>query len=430
MPGIIVIGLQWGDEGKGKVVDLFSRSASHIVRSQGGCNAGHTIVDGDQEWALHHIPSGILRPRVHCYIAGGCVIDPQILIEEMQRIESSGIEIVERLHLSPYAHLVMPHHKQLDALAEQAKGDEAIGTTKRGIGPCIADRASRIGLRMADLIRSDSFESKLRVFVERKNRELSIYGSDPITFEAVLAQYAPYGELLRSFVSDVEGRLHDASIRDETILLEGAHGTLLDTVVGSYPYVTSSSTLAAGVCAGAGLGPNQVDEVIGVLKAYTTRVGEGPLPTAIEGDFHEDFEGAAAFRETGTTTGRKRRIGWLDLVLAKHAIALNGVGSLALTKLDVFDDFPEIKVCTGYRFGGQEIDRPPPLSEDLALVEPIYEVLPGWQTSTKEVTRIRGLPEEARAFIDLIEEVCNTPIGMVSVGPERQQTIEIDEEWM
>lgn len=431
MPGIIVVGLQWGDEGKGKVVDLFSRSASHIVRSQGGSNAGHTILDRGDSFALHQVPSGILRPHVHCYIAGGCTIDPGVLIREMQEIESRGIDIVGRLHFSPYAHVVFPHHRKLDALLEEKKGDNAIGTTKRGIGPCLSDRASRIGIRLAELIRPDIFKRKLAAFVSEKNRELEIlYSSEGISFEEVFTEYAAYGEILRPFVSDVEGRLQEALRRDDTVLFEGAHGTLLDNVLGSYPYVTSSSTLAAGVCAGAGVGPSQIDDVYGVLKAYTTRVGEGPLPTAIEGDYQADFDGVEELRETATTTGRQRRIGWLDLVAARGAIRLNGIGNLILTKLDILDHFAEIKLCTGYHLDGEEIDKLPPLTEDLARVEPIYEILPGWQCSTKEVDKIRGLPEGARGFVEAIEEFCNVPITMISVGPERDQTIEIDEEWM
>jgi len=431
MPGIIVVGLQWGDEGKGKVIDLFSRNASHIVRSQGGSNAGHTILERGKSWAFHHIPSGILRSPVHCYIAGGCVLDPQVLIREMQEIESNGVDIMGRLHISPYAHLVFPHHRKLDDLTEKERGEQAIGTTKRGIGPCLSDRASRIGIRLAELIRPDIFEQKLASFVSAKNRELvMLYESEEIPFEEILKEYSSYGELLRHFVSDVEGRLQEALIRDETVLFEGAHGTLLDDVFGSYPFVTSSSTIAAGVCAGAGVGPCQIDDVFGVLKAYTTRVGEGPLPTAIEKDYQEDFEGAEDLREMGTTTGRPRRIGWLDLVAAREAIRLNGVGNLVLTKLDVLDQFSEVKLCRGYRLDGKEIDKLPPLTEDLSRVEPIYEILPGWQSSTRQVKKIRGLPKNARAFVEAIEDFFDVPIVMISVGPDRDQTIEIDEEWM
>ena len=431
MPGIIVVGLQWGDEGKGKIVDLLSTRSSHIVRSQGGNNAGHTVKTASGEFALHLIPSGILHPHVHCYIGSGCFIDPAVLIEEMKMLESRQVSIMERLHLSAGAHLIFPFHKQLDQLYEKMKGEEAIGTTGRGIGPCASDRAARIGIRLAELVRPDIFREKLEKLATLKNLELEkIFSQPPIDVEAVYAEYATYGELLRPFVSDVEGRIQGALIRDETVLFEGAHGTLLDMLFGSYPYVTSSSTLSAGVLAGAGVSPGQASEVVGVLKAYTTRVGEGPLPTTVDPDSLLSFQQAEDLRETGTTTGRVRRIGWLDLVLASYAIFLNGVDSLVLTKLDVLDNLEEIKVCIGYSLNGEKIDKPLPLVEDLRKVEPIYETLPGWQVSTKEAKTIRELPKNARQLIDLIEEFCNVPISMISVGPSRKETIEIDEEWM
>lgn len=431
MPGIIVVGLQWGDEGKGKVIDLLSQNAVHIVRSQGGNNAGHTIIAGDREIALHLVPSGILHPHAQCYIASGCLVDPKVLIEEMSHLEEEGIDVLERLHLSPYAHVILPFHRILDGLYEEEKGAESIGTTKRGIGPCASDRSLRIGIRLAELIRPDILEKRLAIIGQQKNLELEkIFGKAPIDLDKVLTEYAAYGEILRPYVKDVEGRIRQALIRDESVLFEGAHGTLLDGVMGSYPFVTSSSTLAAGVAAGAGTGPTYIDEVLGVLKAYTTRVGEGPLPTTVPPDEVSFFEQAEDFREVGTTTGRARRIGWLDLVLARFAVEINGVQSLALTKLDVLDHLPEIKLCVGYSLDGQEIDRPPPLVEDLARVEPIYETLPGWQVSTKEARKVRALPSQARDFVEFIEDFCNVPVGLISVGPKREQTIEIDEEFL
>jgi adenylosuccinate synthase len=431
MPGIIVVGLQWGDEGKGKVVDLLSANASHIVRSQGGNNAGHTVIAKGKEIALHLLPSGLMHEHAQCYIAGGCLIDPKVLIEEIKGAEEGGITLIDRLHISPYAHVIFPFHQMLDQLREEEKGNRAIGTTGRGIGPCCADRSSRIGLRMADLVRPDVLEEKLEIFCEIKNRELEkIYGKKPIDAGVIFDEYSVYGELLRTFIADVEGRLADALFRDETVLFEGAHGTLLDTMFGSYPFVTSSSTLAAGVCAGAGIGPGAIDEVFGVLKAYTTRVGSGPLPTTIDPDTLEEFRGMEGLREVGTTTGRPRRIGWLDLVLARHACRLNGVTQLALTKLDVLDTLEEIPICVGYSLDGEELDKPPPLIEDWERVEPIYDTMPGWMCSTKEATKIRQLPDNARNYIDRIEEFCNVSVGMVSVGPAREATIQIDEEWM
>ena len=431
MPGIIVIGLQWGDEGKGKVIDLLSARASHIVRSQGGNNAGHTIKVGEKQLAVHLLPSGILHPHAHCYIAGGCLIDPVVLLDEIKKAEEGGIALMQRLHISPYAHIIFPFHRQLDGLYESRKGKKAIGTTKRGIGPAASDRSARIGLRIADLIRPDVFEEKLHALCAIKNLEIEkIFGQKPIDADAIFEEYAVLGELLNPFVTDVEGQLATALFRDETVIFEGAHGTLLDTIYGSYPYVTSSPTLSAGVCAGAGIGPRSIDEVFGVLKAYTTRVGAGPLPTAVDPDTLSDFQGAEDFREVGTTTGRERRIGWLDLVLARHAVRLNGVSQLVLTKLDVLDALEEICVCVGYSLDGEELEGPPPLIEDWEHVEPIYETLPGWQVPTKGVENIRELPKNARKYIETIENFCNVSIGMVSVGPAREDTIEIDEGWM
>lgn len=431
MPGIIVVGLQWGDEGKGKIVDLLSTHASHVVRSQGGNNAGHTVKTAGKEVALHLVPSGILHPHTHAYITGGCFVDPKVLISEIERIESHGIDLSSRLHLSPYAHLIFPFHRDLDRLYEMEKGDAAIGTTKRGIGPCASDRSARVGVRVAELMNLQIFKKKIEALAAVKNLELvKIFGEDPIDVEAIIKEYGSYSDRLRPYVGDAEGRIREALIREETVLFEGAHGTFLDGIMGSYPFVTSSSTLASGVLAGAGVGPLMVDAVFGVLKVYTTRVGSGPLPTAVSPDVLEEFRGAEDFREVGTTTGRPRRIGWLDLVQGRCGMELNGVDNLVLTKLDVLDKFEEINICTGYLLDGEKIDRPPPLIEDLARVEPIFETLPGWQTSTRKVDKIRGLPKNARNYIDAIEDFCNVSVSMISVGPSREETIVVDEEYL
>jgi len=430
MPGIIVVGLQWGDEGKGKVVDLLSVHSSHIVRSMGGSNAGHTIKVGDRECGLHLIPSGIFQPHAHCYIAGGCLVDPKSLIEEIDQIEKMGIVLGPRLHLSLSAHLILPFHRTLDRLYEEKKKGKAIGTTGRGIGPCMSDRANRIGLRIADLLSPERLKDKLETLASIKNLELeNIFGQSPINVEEITRDYIAYGEKLAPFVVDVEGRINRALTRDETVLFEGAHGTLLDGIYGSYPFVTSSSTLTGGVCAGAGVGPTRINEAIGVLKAYTTRVGGGPLPTTVNDDELSQFQSVAEFRELGTTTGRQRRIGWLDLVLARYAVELNGVSSISLTKLDILDDFDEISVCTGYHLNGKKLDRPPSLAEDLERVEPIYEKMPGWKTSTRGARKLRALPKRAQEFIEKVEDFCRIPVSMVSVGPDREETIHIDQEW-
>jgi len=431
MPGIIVIGLQWGDEGKGKIVDLLSREASHVIRSQGGNNAGHRIRAGGEEFALHLIPSGVLHSHSCAYIASGCLIDPKILALEIETLQLRGIDLKNRLYISPYAHLVFPFHRDLDFLYEERKGKRAIGTTGRGIGPCVSDRCGRIGLRIAELMRPDIFRKKLEALVEVKNLELeNVFKRKSIDIDSLFQEYIVYSEILRSFVGDVEGRIHEALLRDETVLFEGAHGSLLDGVLGSYPFVTSSSNLAGGVIAGAGVGPRHIESVFGVLKAFTTRVGAGPLPTIVNSDTLEDFYAAEDFRETGTTTGRVRRIGWLDLVLARYAIGLNGVDNLVLTKLDVLDKFEEISICVGYSLDGEQIDKPPPLVEDLEKIEPIYETLPGWQVSTRKVDKIRGLPKNARRFIEAIEDFCHVPITMISVGPSREETVMVDEEFL
>ena len=431
MPGIIVVGLQWGDEGKGKIVDLLAQGASHVVRSQGGNNAGHTVKTKGREIALHLVPSGVLHLNTESYIASGCLIDPKVLIQEIDKLEAQGIPLENRLHLSPYAHIIFPFHRELDRLYEASKGDAAIGTTKRGIGPCASDRAARIGVRIAELMRPEIFKKRLETLAAVKNLELEkIFGEKDIDVDAVFDEYWQYGNRLRPFVTDVEGRIREALMRDETVLFEGAHGTFLDGILGSYPFVTSSLTIAAGVIAGAGVGPLMIDSVYGVLKAYTTRVGSGPLPTAVSSDTLEEFRGAEDFREVGTTTGRARRIGWLDLVQGRCGIELNGVDRLVLTKLDVLDKLEEIQLCTGYLLDGERIDRPPPLIEDLARVEPVFETFPGWQTSTRNVETIRGLPKNARNYIDAIEDFCAISISMVSVGPSREETIVIDEEFM
>lgn len=357
MPGIVIVGLQWGDEGKGKVVDLLSGQASHVVRSQGCNTAGHTILSDERELIVHSIPSGILHPHIQCYITGGCRINTKQFITEIKRIESSGISLIDRLFVSPHATFVFPE----------------------------------FDVRACEL------------------------GTSDIQTE--------YTEMLRAFVADAEGKLQAALSRDETVLLEGAHGTLLDQVFGTYPFVTPSSNLAGSVCAGAGISPIYIEEVVGVLKAYMTRVDEGPLPTQLDPDTYHEFDEVEKQRET-------MRLGWLDMVLARYATQINGVTQLVLSKFDVLDRLEEIKVCVGYELRGETITRPPPVAEDLAQVLPIYEVFPGWESSTREVRSVRGLPTNARNFIDAIEDFVNIPISMISVGPNREDIIEIDGEWM
>jgi adenylosuccinate synthase len=428
MPSVIVVGIQWGDEGKGKIVDLLSMNAQHIVRSQGGNNAGHTIVFGGEEYRFHLVPSGILYAHTRCYIAGGTVIEPQALLQEIEGLESKGVKVEGRLHISPYAHVILPYHKELDKLYEESRGAEAIGTTGRGIGPCYADRANRIGIRICELIRKDVFRKKLQFVLNQKNNELQmVFKKPPLDFDKIFSEYQSYGAKLLKFVFNVENFIGNAVKKQEAVLFEGAHGTFLDTVFGTYPYVTSSNTIAAGVAAGSGLGPSGIDHVLGVLKAYTTRVGNGPLPTALSEEEEGLFPDHASAREIGTTTRRKRRIGWFDAVMTRYGINLNGVDSLAITKLDILDSLPTLKICTGYRIGKEELEIPPPLVEDFDQLEPIYETMPGWQASTKEISKLEDLPGNARKYIDRIQELCLAPVSLLSVGPERERTVFLKE---
>ena len=428
MPSIIVVGAQWGDEGKGKVVDLLAERAAHIVRSQGGNNAGHTIVVKGEEFRFHLIPSGVLYPHAHSSIMGGTVIDPKVLLEEIRGLKEKGILLEGRLHLSPYAHVIFPYHRSLDSLSEKRKGAHAIGTTGRGIGPCYTDKASRIGIRICELIDPVLFEKRLKFVLPLKNEELqAIYLQPPLDFDAVFEEYSAYGKLLAPFVGEPELAVSKACKKDENVLFEGAHGTLLDTTFGTYPYVTSSSTISSGVSCGAGIGASKISHTIGVVKAYTTRVGAGPLPSALSDKEKGLFLDNATAREIGTTTGRNRRMGWFDACLVRYAACLNGMDSLALTKLDVLDSLDEIKICTHYRLHGQRIDYPPPAIEDLESVEPIYETMPGWKRSTKDISSYAELPKEAKAYVERLCELVETPLSLLSIGPEREKTLFVKE---
>lgn len=428
MPSVIVVGAQWGDEGKGKVVDLLAERASHIVRSQGGNNAGHTIIVKGEEFRFHLIPSGVLYPHAQSYIMGGTVIDPKVLLEEIRSLEDKGLVLKGRLHLSPYAHIIFPYHRSLDSLSEKRKGDHAIGTTGRGIGPCYTDKAGRIGIRLCELIDPALFEKRLRFVLPLKNEELqAIYHQPPLNFDTIFNEYCAYGKLLAPFVGEPERIVSKACKENKNVLFEGAHGTLLDTTFGTYPYVTSSSTISSGVSCGAGIGASKISHTIGVVKAYTTRVGAGPLPSALTDLEKSLFLDNAAAREIGTTTGRNRRMGWFDACLVRYAACLNGMDSLALMKLDVLDSLREIKICTHYRLRGKLIDYPPPIVEDLESVEPIYETMAGWNCSTKDISSFEELPKEAKAYVERICELVETPLSLLSLGPERERTVFIQE---
>lgn len=423
--GLIVVGVQWGDEGKGKVIDLLSEKADVVVRAQGGNNAGHTIIVGGKEYKFHLIPSGILYPHIMCYVTGGTVIDPAVLVKEIQALESQGVNLHRRLKISSYAHVVLPYHRLLDELYEEQKGKLAIGTTKKGIGPCYSDKAHRVGFQLGELTRKDVFAEHLKEILKWKNNELeALFKRKPFLFEEIFQEYLEYGSKLAEYICDgVEAEVASALNQKKKVLFEGAHGTFLDATYGTYPFVTSSSTLAAGVAAGAGIGPSRIGHVLAVVKAYNTRVGNGPLPTELSEEEKRCFMDNVAAREIGTTTGRSRRLAWFDGPLVRQAVALNGVDSMAIMKLDILDSLAEIKVCVAYKVKGKVVDRPPALTQDWSLIEPIYETLPGWQTPTSSITRFEDLPVNAKHYLKKLEELCGCSISIVSVGPERTKTI-------
>lgn len=428
MPGVIVLGLQWGDEGKGKLIDLLSEHSYHVVRAQGGNNAGHSVKIKNKEYSFHLVPCGILHEHVHCYIGGGTVIDPAVLMKEIDQLESQGISFRSRLHISEFAHVIFPFHRLLDRLLEKQKGEKAIGTTGRGIGPCYMDRAARTGIRICELIRPDILKKKLHEVLNFKNQEIKeLFKEEPLDEGQIYDEYCSYGEKLKPFVTKTEALIADALQKDEVVLFEGAHGSWLDVTYGTYPYVTSSSTLSANICLGAGIGPLMIDQVIGVMKAYITRVGNGPLPTQLSEDEMKLFPSHHEAREIGTTTGRKRRMGWFDVPCIKQAILWNGVDALAVTKLDILDALKQIKICVGYRHKNKTLNAPPAVIEDFEEITPIYEICEGWQSPTQSIKKFDELPANARKYLKRLEELCNVPISLVSVGPDRDQTIEVDE---
>lgn len=425
MPAVIVVGTQWGDEGKGKIVDLLTGQADSIVRAQGGNNAGHTIVFGDEEYKLHLIPSGILREGKQCFIGAGTVIDPEVLVKEIEGLEERGIDLRGRLWISDAAHVIFPYHKTMDSLMERRKGSDSVGTTGRGIGPCYADKAHRMGIRMGELLRPNLFQKRLEWVMDIKNTELQkLYEVRPLDCTQILKLYSDYAEKLQPYITSVKAELNRRILAKENILFEGAQGTFLDNTSGTYPYVTSSSTLAGGVCAGAEVGPTQITHTLGVAKAYTTRVGNGPLPTLI--DEEESFVCHERDREIGTTSGRKRRIGWFDAVVVREAVRMNGVNSIALTKLDVLDRLKTIKICTGYELDGEPCDHLPNLADDIERLKPIYEEVAGWQCDTSQIKTMEELPQKARFYLRRCEDLIGVPLCLVSTGPAREQTIHIE----
>jgi len=427
MGSIAVLGLQWGDEGKGKVVDLLAEKAQHIVRAQGGNNAGHTILVGSREFRFNLIPSGILYPDTNCYIGGGTVIDPASLLAEMEGLRGHKIDFEQRLFLSAYAHIVLPYHRLLDKLSEERKGAQAIGTTGRGIGPCYVDKVRRSGIRIAELIEPELLLKRLEAVLPSKNEELEkIYGSPALVLEDVYRELEAHGQRLKPFVAPVEEMLARAHAAKESILFEGAQGALLDITFGTYPFVTSSCTLSGGICAGAGFGPSRIEHVLGVAKAYTTRVGNGPFPTELGPEDLAKFPNHTESREIGTTTGRKRRIGWLDIPILQATGRWNGADSMAFMKLDILDGLEEIKICIGYLLHGKQMHSFPTTIEALSQVTPIYETHPGWKCSTRACKIYQDLPQQAKKYLKRVEQLLNIPIALVSVGPEREKTLWMD----
>lgn len=420
-----MIGAQWGDEGKGKITDLLSRSADVVVRSQGGVNAGHTVVVSEQTFKLHLIPSGILYPNTECIIGSGTVIDPQVLIEEIEQLKALGVT-VDNLHISQTAHITMPYHRKIDQAAEESRGEYKIGTTGRGIGPTYADKSERTGIRVLDLMNPEHLQKQLSWTINYKNVILEkLYNLPPLDPKEVIEDYLKYAEFLKPFVIDSSLAIYEAVKKKKNILFEGAQGTLLDLDHGTYPYVTSSNPIAGGACVGAGVGPTTIDRVIGVAKAYTTRVGEGPFPTELNDEIGRLLGDLGA--EFGTTTGRRRRCGWFDAVIGRYAVRINGLDCLAVTKLDVLDELPEVKVCVAYEIDGEICNHFPTNASHFANCKPVYKTLPGWQQPTTGCRSLADLPKNALNYLKYLAEIMKVPIAIVSVGPGRDQTIIVED---
>ncbi len=424
MPVEVVVGAQWGDEGKGKIVDLLAQDADIVARYQGGANAGHTVVIGDKKYILHLIPSGILNDRSICLIGNGVVLDPFALVEEIEMLEKQGVSVEGRLFISYAAHLIMPYHKLLDRAKEESEGALKIGTTGRGIGPAYVDKFDRTGIRFSDLLDIDGLTAKITRNVAKKNDLLAkIFHNTPIEASDVIEKVVEIANRLRPFLIDASLFLNDAVSKEKKIICEGAQGTLLDVDFGTYPFVTSSNPISGGACIGLGIGPTKIDRVLGVIKAYTTRVGEGPFPTEFDADT------ATGIRELGdeygATTGRPRRCGWFDAVLANFTVRINGIDAWALTKLDVLDTLDEVKICTGYHYRDETLTEFPASLAQFEAIEPIYQSFPGWKQSTSGVTEKSALPANAVHYIQAIEEATKTPIRLLSVGPKRHETISI-----
>ena len=422
---VVVIGTQWGDEGKGKIVDWLTDSVAAVVRFQGGNNAGHTLVVGGKKTILRLIPSGILHNGVRCFIGSGVVVSPQALFEEIEELKKAGVDVESRLTIAPTCPLILPYHKALDHAREAAKGDKKIGTTGRGIGPAYEDKVARRAVRMIDLFNLPVLKEKLQANVALYNAQLQhLYGQEPVDFEQVYQEVVQYADRIKPLIGDVSNTLYQIHQAGGKILFEGAQGTLLDIDYGTYPFVTSSNCVAGAASAGAGVAPQMLDYVLGIVKAYTTRVGSGPFPTELFDDTGKLL--AERGNEFGSVTGRPRRCGWFDAPALRRSLQINGVTGMCITKLDVMDTLSEIKICTGYKLGDKTVDILPFGSDEVALCVPIYETLPGWQANTFGVQKYEDLPENARRYLQRLQELVGVPVSIVSTGPDRVQTIIIE----
>jgi adenylosuccinate synthase len=419
---VVVLGTQWGDEGKGKVVDLLTDRAQAVVRFQGGHNAGHTLVIDGNQTILHLIPSGILRENVRCLIGNGVVLSPEALLKELDMLEQGGIPAASRLGISESCPLILPYHIALDQAREAARGKKAIGTTGRGIGPAYEDKVSRRGIHLGELLDPEHFKERLREVMEYHNFALEhYYKADTVDYQQVLEQALAQGERIAPMVEDVTGTLHRMRAAGDSVMFEGAQGALLDIDHGTYPYVTSSNTTCGGAASGSGVGPRELDYILGIVKAYTTRVGSGPFPTELFDDVGEHL--GVKGHEFGATTGRQRRCGWLDTVTLRRSLAINSITGICITKLDVLDGVEKLKICVAYKLDGEELEVPPVGADRFEKCEPVYIEMPGWQESTVGAKDINQLPQQARDYLNKIEEICNTPIDVVSTGPDREETI-------
>ncbi|MBI4387864.1 MAG: adenylosuccinate synthase [Candidatus Omnitrophica bacterium] len=422
MSNIILIGAQWGDEGKGKIIDLLAEKSDFIVRYQGGNNAGHTVKFADKKFVLHVIPSGILHPGKKCVIGNGVVVDPEALSDEIAMLKKRGVSIAGRLFISEQAHLIMPYHKLIDEYLERVKGKGKIGTTKKGIGPCYADKAARLGIRIVDLMNDRVFRDRLKLVLSEKNAILKkIFREKALSFSKIYKTYSRFRSFFKPLICNTSLLLDAAYRKKKRVLFEGAQGTLLDVDYGTYPYVTSSNASAGGAITGSGVSPARIDRVIGVVKAYTTRVGEGPFPTEFPPDLMDHVRTKG--EEFGSTTGRPRRCGWFDAVIARHSVLVNGLSQLAVMKLDVLDELPEIKICVAYRYRGKIYKYFTPDIEVLEHGTPVYETHPGWRCSVEKIRKFSALPKNAKRYLKRLEELLDTKVTIVSVGSHRSQTI-------